>query len=182
MFETAPGSAKKISALAKRMSALSLGVGILCLGGFVLVWTNASWAGSALRQWWPEATGFEITAGNRAMLMFITAIPLALLLLALWQIKRFFDGYRSGDLFPKSSGRLLRSVGALFVALAIINPMIRTLTMLVLTWNLGEGKKQLMISLSSTDLVLVMLAGLLVMIGHVLAEASRLSDDNQQII
>ncbi len=116
------------------------------------------------------------------LLFAVGAVPVALLVAALLSARRFFACYVSGELFPANSSIELVRIGKLFLVLAILGPVIRMLAILVVTWTNPPGQKQLVLSVATNDGLLIILSAVLLMVGHILAEANRLSEDNRQII
>ena len=172
----------KIVTLAKWLSRFSLVLMIFSILSYAYVWTNTKLAYRMVSQNsfpdLPEALNFQ----QNAMLFVVGAIPTLLFAAVLFQAKLFFDSYRSGLVFPSEGAVKLKSIGKFCLALAIINPIIRTIALLIMTWLNPSGQKILVISLSSTDGFLLVLSGLLFMIGYILSEASRIAEDNEHII
>ena len=172
----------KIIRLAKWLSRVSLAVMILSLVGYGYIWTNTKLAYRVVSQDSFPDLPTTLTFEQNASLFIVGAIPALLFAIVLFQAKQFFDTYSAGQLFPEKSSAKLKSIGTFCLALAIINPVIRTVALLIMTCLNPPGQKLLVISLSSTDGFLLVLSGLLFMIGYILAEANRIAEDNEHII
>lgn len=172
----------QIVRMANWLSRISLSVIIFSLLGYAYVWTNTKLAYRVVSQDsfpdLPDTLNFH----QNLMLFVVGAIPTLLFALVLFKAKKFFDLYRSGLLFPTESAVKLKSIGKFCLVLAIANPVIRTIALLIMTWLNPPGQKILILSLSSTDGFLLVLSGLLFMIGYILSEANRIAEDNEHII
>jgi hypothetical protein len=109
-------------------------------------------------------------------------IPVMILAVALWELYSFFALYRRGDAFPSGAGETLRRVGLLLIALAIATFIVRCAASVLFSWQLGDGNRQLAISISSSDVILLLFGGLVRMIGRVLGEAGRVAEENRQFV
>ena len=65
---------------------------------------------------------------------------------------------------------------------AASSPIIGGLLSVVLTMGNPPGERALVLSFSSNELALLFLGGCLLVISWVMAESSRLADDNAQIV
>ena len=167
---------------AKWLSRASIVVIVLSLLGYAYVWTNTKLAYRVVSQnAFPDLPD-QLTQWQNVLLFIVGAVPSLIFATVLLNAKRFFDAYTSGELFPSSSGRTLKSIGRICLWLAITNPIIRTITILIMTYLNPPGQKILVISFSSTDGFLLVFSGLLFMIGHILAESNRIAEDNKLIV
>jgi hypothetical protein len=93
--------------------------------------------------------------------------------------RRFADGLA----FSPETGRLLRRVGFALLAYLLLGSPVNTLLVLAATWH-GPGEHVLTIGmgLSSEGVLMGLMAGLMIALGHVLHEAARLADDHRQIV
>lgn len=167
---------------ARTMRWLSLAAAAATPLAYAALWTRPAWARSLLLEALPgiaaEGVGFtQLVAG-----FWLGLVPVALLSGALVQAARFFHLYQADDLFPAASAPLLRALGKLLLAAALAGVVVRTLSGLLFTAHLPAGQKQLIISLSSSDVFLVIFGALMLMIGHILAEASRIAAEHRQFV
>lgn len=109
-------------------------------------------------------------------------VPMAVLLYLLHQAYLLFDAFRLDNVFTTDAPIRLRLIGTCIVALAILRPLTATLLGLILTWGNPPGQRILALSLSIDDYMIAALGGLVLAIGHVMAEAARIADDNRQIV
>jgi hypothetical protein len=77
----------------------------------------------------------EVGSLQSFLLFLVGAVPVSLFIAALLSARRFFACYVSGQLFPENSSAELSRMGKLFLALAILGPIIRMVAVLVITWT-----------------------------------------------
>ncbi len=172
----------EIARLAKWLSRTSLAVIVLSLLGYAYVWTNTKLAYHVVSQnAFPDLPD-QLTQSQNILLFIVGAVPNLMFAAALFKAKQFFDSYASGQLFPAISGQKLKSIGRFCLWLAIANPIIRMITLLIMTWLNPPGQKILVISFSSTDGFLLVFSGMLFMIGYILAESNRIAEENKLIV
>jgi hypothetical protein len=172
----------RIARLAKWLSRASVAVMILSLLGYAYVWTNTKLAYRVVSQNAFPDLPEQLTQQQNILLFIVGAVPTLMFAAVLLNAKQFFDSYTSGELFPSTSGQTLKSIGRFCLWLAIANPVIRTITILIMTMLNPPGQKILVISFSSTDGFLLVFSGLLFMIGHILAESNRIAEENRLIV
>jgi hypothetical protein len=109
-------------------------------------------------------------------------VPLVVLTAALLELRRFFRLYEGGDAFPADAGMRLRRFGAAIMILAIVTMLVRWTASMLFTWHLGAGSRQLALSISSSDGILLLFGGLSLMIGSILTEARRVAEENRTFV
>lgn len=167
---------------ARAMRWLARGSAIATPIAYAALWTRFSWASGMLRDALP---GLETAGVGVAQLItgfWLGMVPVALAAAALWQAAQFFGLYEADDLFPPAAALALRRLGKLLVATAVASIIVRTLAGLVFSLHLPAGQKQLVIAFSSSDVFLLIFGGLMLMIGHILAEAARIAAENRQFV
>jgi hypothetical protein len=128
----------------------------------------------------PEATAF-----TRPKVVFAGAI-LALVILpvvfALWQMRRLFGRYRTGDVLTADAAEDIRRIGLAFVVIAALKVVIPTLVVLVLTANNPPGQRALSVGVTSDSLAFLLTGGLLTVIGWAMVEAARAVEENARFV
>jgi hypothetical protein len=109
---------------------------------------------------WPVSLDFS----SRLIGFLLCMIPLAVIYYAGYQAFVLFDAFRRGEVFTSNAPILLRRVGFCMFALAILHPII------------------LSISVNLNDYMFALFGGLILAIAHVMVEAARIADENQQIV
>lgn len=96
--------------------------------------------------------------------------------------RRLFLGYAGGDVFSESAGRRLARIGWSVAALPIATNISITIAALLATWDAGPGQRILKFSFSGADFLALVYGVLLIVVGYVLTEAARLSEENRQFV
>ena len=173
---------KKIVNLSKWLSHTALVVIVFSVLGYIYVWTNTKLTYRVVSQDAFPDLPERLTPHQNMLLFLVGAVPALLFMAVIFKAKRFFDCYASGQLFPADSALSLKSIGRYCLILAIVNPFIRTIALLIMTWLYPPGQQILIISFSSNDGFLLVFSGMLFMIGYILAESNRIAEDNKLIV
>jgi hypothetical protein len=123
-----------------------------------------------------------VDAWTRAVGFLVSMIPMSVLLFLLLQAYRLFGAYRLGLLFTDAAPIRLRRIGIGMIGLALLRPVTATLLGVLLTLANAPGQRIVAIGISIDEYMIAACGGLLMAIGHVMAEAKRIADDNGQII
>lgn len=130
----------------------------------------------------PVETATGLTPIKRVALACLTAVLFTPALVALWTARGLFARYGRGAVFSTQNARAIRRIGTALLAgtgLAILG---RTLAVLILTYDNPPGERSLAVSLASHDLLLALLGALLLVVGWVMAEATRQADENRLFV
>ncbi|MCY6379599.1 DUF2975 domain-containing protein [Hoeflea prorocentri] len=128
----------------------------------------------------PIATG--ITLFKRISLILLLALPLGVSLYGLWNIRMLFDCYARGEVFSPAPAAHIRNVGLAMLVNVVLTALVHSLGSLVLTLDNPPGTRQLSVTASSDTYLLLLLGGLLLVIGWVMQEAARISDENSRFV
>jgi hypothetical protein len=128
----------------------------------------------------PEPT---ILWSTRIVAFLIELAHASVLAWGLFAAAGLFRRFADGLAFSPETGRLLRRVGFALLAYLLLGSPVNTLLVLAATWH-GPGEHVLTIGmgLSSEGVLMGLMAGLMIALGHVLHEAARLADDHRQIV
>lgn len=124
----------------------------------------------------------DLGGGARLAGFAISMVPMAVLFYLLHQAYQLFDSYRVGNVFSALAPIRLRRMGLSMITLAILRPMTGTALALALTAANPPGQRYLALAISLDDYMIAALGGLILAIGHVMVEASRLAEENRQFI
>lgn len=128
------------------------------------------------------ASPIALDLGTRIAGLAVSMIPMAALLYILYQAFELFNAFRVGNVLTADAPTRLRRIGQGMLALAVLRPLATTLIGLVLTWSAPPGQRVLAIGLSIDDYMIAAFGGLVLAIGHVMAEAKRIADENREIV
>jgi Protein of unknown function (DUF2975) len=124
----------------------------------------------------------EVTPRIRLRLVAVSLPGTLLALAALWQLWRLFSHYGRGQVFGRAALGHLQRFGWLMVALALTGPLSHGLRSVALTLDNPPGQRHLVLSYSSNDYVLLLLALVFVAIARVMSEAVRVAEENEQFV
>lgn len=128
------------------------------------------------------AMTIALTTQARLLALLASTLHLGFLVFALWTVARLFRAFSSGAIFVPETGTLLRRIGVYLLLFAALAPVFRTLIGVIVTLANAPGQRALSISFGSQELVIGLIAALLVMLGHIMAEAAHIADDHRQIV
>jgi hypothetical protein len=175
-------SSQALSRTATWMSRATIVALTAILVAYLGLWFDPKMAQQALREMLPGISLLGVTVTQLWLGAALGLIPVVILAIALWEVYSFFALYRRGDAFPFGAGERLRRVGLWLIALAVTALIVRCAASVLFSWHLGDGNRQLAISISSSDVILLLFGGLVRMIGQVLVEAGRVAEENRQFI
>ncbi len=164
-------------------------VWVITLGGlglavaYAAVWLTPGWLDTiAAREFLKP--NVEITSSPllRALAGLVSAIPLALVLYGLWQIKHLFQLFGAGLYFTVDGSRHLLRFGAALLLAAPAGILTRAIASVLLTMQNPEGSRQLVVQAGSNDYFSVVVGGLLLVVGWVMREAARMDREIKQIV
>ena len=150
----------------------------------VAMWLVPGFVVDAARSQSNMAAPMKITMTTEATALALAASTayVALLAIALWSIARLFTQFSLGAIFVPETGVHLRRAGLYLLAFATLAPVFRAAIGVIVTMANPPGERALSISFGSQEIVLGLIAALLVMLGHIMAEASDIADDNSRIV
>lgn len=132
---------------------------------------------------YPEITiATGITELKRITLLILLCLPLAVTLYGLWNVRMLFDCYARGVVFSPVPASYIRKVGLAMLINVVLSVPIHTFGSVLLTHDNPAGSRQLSVTVSSDTYLLLLLGGLLVVIGWVMQEAARISDENNRFV
>ncbi|MFQ6552336.1 DUF2975 domain-containing protein [Aestuariibius insulae] len=117
-----------------------------------------------------------------AMVRLAGAIPFIIIMLILDQLRCLLAAYREARIFVPETVRHLHRIGLGLLALAVSQIVVRTVQILILTWSNPAGERTLSIGLSDAELGFLFAGGFVTLIGWVMSEATRLSDENRTFV
>lgn len=160
----------------------SFGIVALCLLAASMV-ILPDWFDTLIETAYPQlTTETGITAAKRTVLLLLLSLPFLITLYGLWNLRLLFDAYARGQVFAAAPARHIRNVGMSMLANMVMSVIVHSISSVVLTIDNPAGSRQLSISFSSDSYMLLLMGGLLVVIGWVMREASRISDENRRFV
>lgn len=93
-----------------------------------------------------------------------------------------FGAFRRGDPFRKETVRSVRFLGMTIIVYALSKIITYSLVVLVLTYDNPPGTKELSLVVNGHTLVTLMIGIIILAVGHILIQASKIAEENRQFI
>lgn len=123
-----------------------------------------------------------ITPFGMAGLIILATANFLLIFRGLATVWRLFDGFEKGNVFTAESGMLLWRSGQFALAGAISMILSRTVAILLVTYANPPGQGILAVSFGTTEAMLLLVCGLLLVMGQVMMIATEIEAENRSII
>jgi Protein of unknown function (DUF2975) len=174
-------------AVSQRLLSLSRIMGWLSLAGFVLVPTITVYVFLCpdTSQWLIfDVHHLGATLNGKVPVFFRLAalgcefVPVAFTMWALWSLWRLFLLYADGEVFSAGAFDALNHVAWALFGGVIANFVMQAPISFVLTYALGKGHRYISLGFGSGDVATLFMAGVVLVIARVMAEARRVADEN----
>ncbi|MBC7683062.1 MAG: DUF2975 domain-containing protein [Ferruginibacter sp.] len=109
-------------------------------------------------------------------------LPVGGLAYGLLQARQCFQGFVRGEVFSQSTVRRLRGFAAGVVVAAVAGLLLPTLRSLLMAWTGLADRHAVVVEFSSNNMLLLLFAGIVWQIAHVMAQAAALADEHAQIV
>ena len=133
-----------------------------------------------------EHKGAELTASVpilfRALAMVCALASTVFSMWALWALRRLFLLYARGSVFSLEALSALNHVAVALFASVIVAFAMQAPISLALTWSLGWHHREMSLSFGSNDVATLFMAGVVLVIARVMAEAQRVADENAKFV
>lgn len=173
---------KNIPRLAKLMTWTTASVMVIILSSFALIWLNHDRHQEVFSEFLSGIEKTDIPGSMLFLGFLLSSVLLAILLYGLFQLIKFFRLYYNGDLFPGGAGNFLSRFGIALVFLVPAKILVFSISSVLFSLHLPAGKKQLAVAISSNELLLLVVGGLIYMVGHLLNSANEVAEENRHII
>ncbi len=173
---------RDIPRLAKLMTWVTGITMAVLFTAFVFIWLNDESRRTFLRKYLIGIENAGISDAKLFVGFLLSLILIGILFYGLYQVLRFFRLYSSEDLFPPGAGQFLARFGVALVCLVPAQILVGSLASVLFSMDMPSGQRQLVVSISSDNLLLLIVGGLICMVGHLLNSASVVAEDNRHII
>ncbi len=112
----------------------------------------------------------------------VASVPLAMLLMGLWQARCCFELFRRGQVFTGLATQHLRRFAAWIGAATLAGPMAATVNSMVLTMQNAPGTRRLVLGLGSDHLFMLLFAALVYLMADVIAQGQALAEENERFV
>jgi len=160
---------------------------VIAAAGFLLIntvlWLVPDWSPIVARGMANLQTeSISLTPSIRIVGLVGSTCYLGILGYGLWHARTLFLRLAEGSVFETDTGLLLRRIGICLLAYAALTPFVAALMALLVTSNNRVGERVVHFGVSDHEVVLGLVSALLLAIGSVMAEATRLAEDSRQIV
>lgn len=131
---------------------------------------------------WSEAEIGPLTVFERIAAAALSTLPLSITLIALFNLRRLFGLYAQGNIFETANVRCFRNMGWALILIMPANVLFHSALSVLLSFDQMAGERMLAIGISSDDVGVAVVGGVIVIISWVMAEAADLSRDNAAIV
>ncbi|MEO1649605.1 MAG: hypothetical protein AAFR60_01335 [Pseudomonadota bacterium] len=112
----------------------------------------------------------------------IIALQIGVLVLALLQLARAFDGFSEGEPLNLKAARNMRSAGWMFGVGTVLSVILQAPFSYAVTMANGPGDRVIAVAVSSSHVVGFFAAAALIALSHIVAMAAEVREDHRQII
>lgn len=170
----------KLARLSRLMSALSL-IGMVTLPAAV-IWCFLDPGNTQFLMLHLNHVGDGLNASvpiqYRIDAMAIELVPVGFAVWALWSLSRVFANYAQGRVFGAEPLRHLNRLAVALFASVIADLFAQLPITALLTWHLGPHHREISLDFGSDDVSRLFVAGAVLVIARVMAEARRMADEN----
>ncbi|MEM9631316.1 MAG: DUF2975 domain-containing protein [Pseudomonadota bacterium] len=109
-------------------------------------------------------------------------IAIALLSLAVWNIRQVFKRFQAMEFFsPKTLANVI-SIGVWLIIFAIFDLISDPIGSVILTYDFPPGERLVEVSLDGAEIFCLVLGALMLLLGWILREAALIADENRQFV
>ena len=123
-----------------------------------------------------------ITPMTRVLGFLINMLTVGINMSIFYFLVRLFRNYEREQIFSLTNARLIRKVGYALLVWQILRPIQTALMSLMLTWHNPPGQRELLVSFSSNNLAVILIACIVILISSVMAEAYKLQQEQEYTI
>lgn len=129
-----------------------------------------------------SAIGAPLQPWQRLVGAGVMGLPLALLLVGLWQAKRCFEQFAQGRVFTEQATDLLRRFAGWVAAAALAAIVASAATSVLLTLHNPPGMRHLALGIGSNHLFTFFFAGLVWLMAAVIGQGQALVEENEGFV
>ncbi|MCG8509412.1 MAG: DUF2975 domain-containing protein [Rhodospirillales bacterium] len=146
-------------------------------------WQSVGAAATGIRLWGGEIKTPDPLPGYSLILGYLASmLPGGLAVFAMWQLRSLFALYCRGQIFSIENSRHLRRFALAVLGMTLVGPLSETLTILAVTFGNPPGQRLLSISISSSQLVTLLVGAVFLVIAWVMEEGRELAEDQATIV
>lgn len=125
---------------------------------------------------------YPLATSTRIYGLLISAIPIVLAEAMIYFLIRLFRLYQNGEIFSLNNVRYIKKTGIMLLILQLVKPICDGLLSAFLTLGNPHGHRYAKITISGTDISMLLTALLIILISWIMAEGCRLREEQQLTI
>ncbi len=130
----------------------------------------------------PEAASFDFSLVTRLLGVFLLSCSDFLGIVGFYYARKLLVGYGKGEVFTMRAAKTISRIGWIVVSIAIVSPLTNLLGVSIFGMLATPSSLIISVKLENTDVYAIVFGLLIVVIGHVMYEAVRISDENREIV
>jgi len=130
----------------------------------------------------PQVIQAPLALWQRVAAGAVMGVPLALLLMGVWQARRCFAMFAQGQVFTLQATALLRRFAGWVAWAALAALLSGAVTSVLLTLHNPPGQRQLSIGIGSDHVFTLFFAGLVWLMAAVIGEGQTLAEENEGFV
>jgi Protein of unknown function (DUF2975) len=179
-------SFERAKQLSRRMqlALVATAVIVVCVAAYAAFWAlvDLDWLGAVFREKYGAFGPVTLSMGQAIALVLLFLIQIGLFLIALHALWQAFGSIAKNEGISLETARWIRRAGLAFAATSIAMFLSCPLNSLIGSVGAGPGRRFVNVSFDSQQLLTFLLAAVLIILGHILALAADIADDNRQIV
>jgi hypothetical protein len=124
----------------------------------------------------------QLTGMIRVVGLLISALAIAPLIFALWQLRRLFQQFSVLRIFVPETVRRMKVFSVLVICFAVMQPILGSVMSLATSLGNEPGQRFLSVSFAGTDLATLLIGGSVFVIVYIMEEALKLNDENEKFV
>lgn len=112
----------------------------------------------------------------------ISLIPTGISMFIFYFLIKLFGLYERGQIFSTPSVKYIRNIGITVLVGELVNPIYLALISAAMTWNNPAGERLSTISISGTNVAMVITAVLIILISWIMAEGHKLQEEQKYTV
>lgn len=174
---------QRIQRVSRIMVRICLALVVLMPIALLIYWATASAPELATQGNLPAAViRTPLQMWQRAAAALVSSVPLACLLMGVWQARLCFAQFANGDVFTASAVGCLRRFAGWTAAAALAAIVAGAAISVLLTINNPPGTRQLALGISSNQVFTLFFAALVWLMADVIGQGQSLADENKQFV
>jgi hypothetical protein len=170
------------SRMQKALAAIAIVV--VCIAAYAAFWAliDVDWLSTVFRDRYGAFGPVTLSVGQAVALVFLFLFQVGLFLTALYDLWRALGTIGGSEGISFQTALWIRRAGFAFAATSTAMFLSYPLNSLIGSIGAGPGRGFVNVSVDSQQLLTFLLAAVLIILGHILALAADISDDNRLIV